>query len=124
MKFSLVTLALAGVACANTGYVAAASDAEMTEFLETNATPGLDIGKLLGGLKPLLKKAKCVAPAVIKAADGLKCDGKGPLGTLCGSVDHIVKESEGAIKKCGVDKSTTGTVTKVLKDLCEKGKSY
>ncbi|KAM4060546.1 hypothetical protein HRG_001897 [Hirsutella rhossiliensis] len=124
MKFSIVTLALASVAYASSEYVAAASDAEMTEFLQNNATPGLDIGKLLGGLKPLLKKAKCVAPAIIKSANGLKCDGKGPLDTLCGNIETIAKESERDIKKCGIENSTVGTVTKVLKDLCEKGKKF
>lgn len=67
----------------------------------------LDIGKLLGGLKPLLKKAKCVAPALVTSANKLKCNANGPIATLCDNIDKIVQESEPSLKKCGVDKSMT-----------------
>ncbi|RDA90280.1 hypothetical protein CP533_1506 [Ophiocordyceps camponoti-saundersi (nom. inval.)] len=116
MKFAIATLALATIASAAT-----AGNATMQSSSQSQAE-ALDIGKLLGGLKPLLKKGKCVAPCIFEQANALQCDENGPLSTVCGNIDSVMKECEGAIKKCGIDKSTSGTVTKVLKDMCSKSK--
>ncbi|RCI12284.1 hypothetical protein L249_0497 [Ophiocordyceps polyrhachis-furcata BCC 54312] len=112
MKFAIATLALASIASA-----ASAGNSGMQASAQSQAE-ALDIGKLLGGLKPLLKKAKCVAPCFSKKTDALECSDKGPLSTICTNIDNIARGCEGVIKKCGVDKSTTGTVSKVLKDMC------
>ncbi|PHH72929.1 hypothetical protein CDD80_4175 [Ophiocordyceps camponoti-rufipedis] len=110
MKFTIFALSLAGL-------VSAASAAESS--MNTLQAGALDIGQLLGGLKPLLKKAKCIAPCITSKVDALKCEDGGPLTTICKHVDDINKESEPCAKKCGVDKSMGGTILKVVKDLCK-----
>ncbi|PFH61379.1 hypothetical protein XA68_17491 [Ophiocordyceps unilateralis] len=114
MKFTIVALALAGVASA-----ASADGSNMQAPAQTEAE-ALDIGKLLGGLKPLLKKAKCVMPCISKNADALDCGEDGPVSTFCKNVDKLVQDSDSCIKQCGIDKSTAATVTKVIKDVCQQ----
>ncbi|RDA86841.1 hypothetical protein CP532_1395 [Ophiocordyceps camponoti-leonardi (nom. inval.)] len=118
MKFAVVTLALASIASA-----ASAGNSNMQAVAQSQAE-ALDIGSLLGGLKPLLKKVKCVAPCLSKQADALECGNKGPLSTICENIDNIGQECQGVYRKCGLDKSTTGTMSKVLKDLCKSSLNY
>ncbi|KAF4592136.1 hypothetical protein GQ602_002435 [Ophiocordyceps camponoti-floridani] len=110
MKFTVFALSLAGL-------ISATSAAESS----TNAVQAeaLDIGSLLGGLKPLLKKGHCVAPCMARSANALDCEDDGPFSTICHNIDQIHKETLPCAKKCGVDKSLASTVYKIYKDLCK-----
>lgn len=74
----------------------------------------LDIGKLLGGLKPLLSKAKCAAPCYAKASDGLKCGDKGPLSTICENLEMIAMKGDGCAKNCGIHKGTSSRYEQIM----------
>lgn len=62
----------------------------------------MDIGKLLGGMGPLLKKGKCVSPCLVKSVDSLDCNGLGPLTTICLNTDQIVSDVGPCARKCGI----------------------
>ncbi|KAJ6785590.1 hypothetical protein PWT90_00462 [Aphanocladium album] len=99
----------------------------------------LDIGQLLGQLKPILKKTKCAAPCVSSIVNKLPCEGS-PLTTIYTNMDKVMKEAEPCIAKCAIDKSSSGkkpavergqaatltnvsflgTVVKIIKDMCAK----
>ncbi|KAJ6649307.1 hypothetical protein Bhyg_04541 [Pseudolycoriella hygida] len=80
---------------------------------------GVDIGKLLAAIGPLIKKAKCAAPCIAEAADNVKSCDNGPLKALCLSIDDIVQSSKGCLKKCGVGKKMTKSTAGFLKQLCD-----
>lgn len=80
----------------------------------------LDIGKLLSGTGPLLKKYKCFSPCLFESANNLKCDGKGPINTICLNIDKIKVETMPCAIKCGINNNDANSIIKILGNICNK----
>ncbi|KAJ6649306.1 Transposon Tf2-6 polyprotein [Pseudolycoriella hygida] len=85
---------------------------------------GLDISGLLKQVGPLIKKAKCAAPCIIRGAKNIDSCENGPFAAICDNVDEIVKRSRSCIKKCDVDPVVQKYAVNVVKTLCNKSKHY
>ncbi|KAJ6634311.1 putative ankyrin repeat protein, partial [Pseudolycoriella hygida] len=79
---------------------------------------GLDIGKLIAAIGPLIEKVKCAAPCIAEEADSVKSCDIGPLKALCLRIDDIVKNSMKCLNECRVERNLRILLVKIVKDIC------
>ncbi|KAK5996094.1 hypothetical protein PT974_04521 [Cladobotryum mycophilum] len=86
------------------------------------AGSALDIGKLLGGLAPILKKAKCAQPCIVASMNTIKGGDLGLADAICKNVDKIEANAQPCLKKCALTKSDIGAVKKMITKVCPANK--
>ncbi|RDA88365.1 hypothetical protein CP532_5643 [Ophiocordyceps camponoti-leonardi (nom. inval.)] len=112
MKFLLATALL--VATFSSASESSHRNLQLPNIINRLALPGIDIQALY----PVLKKAQCAIPCFEEPIRYLKCDGQGPLQTLCSHFNEIQNKAHPCVEKCGVAASTISYIGQVSREMC------
>ncbi|RDA93293.1 hypothetical protein CP533_2028 [Ophiocordyceps camponoti-saundersi (nom. inval.)] len=111
MKFLIATALVAALASASES---SRKNLQLPHIISNFALPGVDIQALY----PVLKKAQCAIPCFEQPIRYLKCDGQGPLQTLCTHFNEIQNQAHPCVEKCGVAPSTISYIGQISRDMC------
>ncbi|RCI12245.1 hypothetical protein L249_0921 [Ophiocordyceps polyrhachis-furcata BCC 54312] len=114
MKFLLATALLATLSTASEATDNARKNLQQPHMNSNFAVPNPDLQALF----PFLKKSQCAIACLEQPTRFLKCEGQGPLQTLCSHFNEIQNDAHSCVEKCGVAPSTITYVGQIAREMC------
>ncbi|KAF4592076.1 histidine-rich protein PFHRP-II-like isoform X2 [Ophiocordyceps camponoti-floridani] len=88
--------------------------------IEANAGMQWDIDQLLTGLGPMVQRSQCIVPCAYKVVNSLNCAGRGPIDTICNSMNIIAQRTTPCAQMCGLDNGFKDTILRIAGGICTR----